>query len=179
MKQSKAAKMTLSALMAALLCVCAVVVIPVGAVPFSLGVFGVCFAGALQSPAWAAASVGVYLALGCVGLPVFAGFRAGPQTFAGPTGGFLAAYVLLALAVSLGGKLRAGALGLLLGAAAGLAALHLCGAAWFAVSTGATFSAALAVCTAPFLLSDIAKCAAAVALAVVLRRRIAQQTNNG
>ena len=172
MKQTKAANMTLSALMAALLCVCAVVVVPVGAVPFSLGVFGVCLAGALQTPAWAAASVGVYLALGCVGLPVFAGFQAGPQTFAGPTGGFLAAYVLLALAVSLGGRLRAGVLGPLLGALAGLAALHLCGAAWFAFSTGATFTAALAVCTAPFLLADIAKCAAAAALAAVLRRRV-------
>ena len=172
MKQTKATHMTLSALLAALLCVCAVIIVPLGPMPFTLAVFGVCLAGALQSPAWAAASVGVYLALGCAGLPVFAGFAAGPQTFAGPTGGFLAAYVLLALAVSFGGKLRPGPLGQALGAVAGLCTLHLCGAAWFAVSTGTTYGAALAVCTVPFLLPDIAKCAAAIALCAVLRRHM-------
>jgi biotin transport system substrate-specific component len=37
-----------------------------------------------------------YLALGCVGLPVFAGGNAGPAVLLGPTGGYLLAFPLAA-----------------------------------------------------------------------------------
>ena len=36
----------------------------------------------------------VYLLLGFVGVPVFAGHTCGPSVFAGPTGGYLIGYVL-------------------------------------------------------------------------------------
>ena len=38
----------------------------------------------------------VYLALGAVGLPVFSGYGAGLAKLAGPTGGYLVGYLLMA-----------------------------------------------------------------------------------
>ena len=59
-----------------------------GAAPFTLQTFGVF---AAPWPCWGAAggslAVGLYLLLGLVGLPVFAGFAGGPGALLGTSGG--------------------------------------------------------------------------------------------
>lgn len=79
MKRKIATKdLVLTALFAALTAVLAQIQLPIGPVPFNLAVFGAFLAGMLLEPAWAAASMGVYMLLGVVGIPVFAGFMGGP-----------------------------------------------------------------------------------------------------
>lgn len=72
------------------------------AVPVTAQTFAVLLIGALLGPRLAAATVGLYLAEGLAGLPVFTR-GAGPAYMAGPTGGYLvgflgAAWVVGALA---------------------------------------------------------------------------------
>lgn len=67
-------RMTLAALMAAVMCVLGPLSLPIGAVPISLTNFAVALAVWLLGPKWSAVSVAVYLALGAVGLPVFSGY---------------------------------------------------------------------------------------------------------
>ena len=43
-----------------------------------------------------AATLALYVAQGAIGLPVFAGFAAGPAVLMGPTGGYLVGFVLAA-----------------------------------------------------------------------------------
>src|SRR6056297_2752500 len=63
--------------------------IPGSPVPIVLQNMFVILAGLVLPAGWAALTVGVYLLLGAVGLPVFAGATGGLAHLAGPTGGFL------------------------------------------------------------------------------------------
>ncbi|MEW6724274.1 MAG: biotin transporter BioY [Bacillota bacterium] len=74
--------------------------LPLTGVPFSLQVLGVFLAGCLLDPAGAALALAAYLALGVMGLPVFARFGAGPGVLAGATGGYLIGFALAAPVVS-------------------------------------------------------------------------------
>ena len=105
MKRKIATKdLVLTALFAALTAVLAQIQLPIGPVPFNLAVFGAFLAGMLLEPAWAAASMGVYMLLGAVGIPVFAGFMGGPAVLLGKTGGYVIGYIFIAMATALAVK---------------------------------------------------------------------------
>ena len=96
MKQSTK-NLVLCAMCAALTCVLAPISIPIGTVPISLATFAVMLSAAVLGPKLGVISQAVYLLLGCIGVPVFAGFSAGVNCIVGPTGGYLMGYLVLAL----------------------------------------------------------------------------------
>ena len=98
---SRTRSMIVAALMAALLAASAWIVLPIGAVPVTLQVFIVLLVGLLLSPGWAAASVGVYVLMGAIGVPVFSGGMGGLGVLAGPTGGYIIGFLIAAPAVAL------------------------------------------------------------------------------
>lgn len=104
-KASPARSIALVAAFAALISASAYVgAIPVGSagVPITLQTLTVMLAGCILGPARGFAAATLYLALGAVGLPVFAEHSSGIGTFAGPSGGYLIAFPL---AAALGGFL--------------------------------------------------------------------------
>ena len=88
--------MVAAALVTALMAATGWVSIPLGAVPVTLQTFGVALAALLLPPAWAAGSMAVYVALGAIGVPLFAGGQAGLGVIAGPTGGYLIGFIVAA-----------------------------------------------------------------------------------
>jgi biotin transport system substrate-specific component len=96
--RSAALELTTSALLAALLAASAVLAVPVGAVPLTLQTLVLVLVALTQRPGRAALSVGVYLAAGVVGLPVFSGMRGGLSVLLGPTGGYLLGFLAGAVA---------------------------------------------------------------------------------
>lgn len=99
-ERSAALELTTSALLAALLAASAVVAVPIGAVPLTLQTLVLVLIALTQRPRRAALSVGVYLAAGAVGLPVFSGMRGGVAVILGPTGGFLIGFLVGAVAAA-------------------------------------------------------------------------------
>ena len=89
-------QMAVTALMAAALCVLGPLSVPIGAIPISLSNFVICLTAWLLGPKFGTLSVVIYLALGAIGIPVFSGYGAGLAKLAGPTGGYLVGYLLLA-----------------------------------------------------------------------------------
>ncbi|HHU82211.1 MAG TPA: biotin transporter BioY [Firmicutes bacterium] len=75
--------------------------LPAGPVPIVLADFFVMVTGFFLGFKWGLTSVLLYLSLGVLGLPVFAGGRAGLAVLFGPTGGFLFGYLLLVASVGL------------------------------------------------------------------------------
>jgi len=65
-------------------------------VPITGQTFAILMLGALYGPKLGAATVGLYLFEGAMGLPFFAHGKAGFAAFAGPTGGFLVGFVFAA-----------------------------------------------------------------------------------
>lgn len=68
--------------------------------PITLQTFFVVLAGLLLKPKEAIMSMGLYLVLGFIGLPVFSGFTSGVGVLIGPSGGFLIAFPLIAWIIS-------------------------------------------------------------------------------
>lgn len=66
--------------------------IPVEPVPYTLQTFFVILSGAFLGPVYGAASQILYLAVGALGVPVFAGPVAGIAKLFGPTGGYLLSF---------------------------------------------------------------------------------------
>ena len=159
----------LTAVFAALIAVSTLITVPLpGGVPVTLQTFAVALTGYCLGVRRSVPAVAVYLLLGAAGVPVFAGFSAGPAVLAGKTGGFLFGFLLLALLCSLGGGLRNRAFAVLCGLA-GLALCHLAGVLWFARLTGTGFASAAMAVSVPFLLKDALSVAAAMALSLRLK----------
>lgn len=171
----KAQRLTLTALTAALCCVIAPISIPVGAVPVSLSLLAVLLASSLPGMGRGVAAVAVYIALGAMGAPVFAGFTGGLERIAGVTGGFILGYLPCALIV---GLFTAGSdaprwrypVGMTLGTLA----CYVCGVVWYAAMTGTGVLPALSICVLPFILPDGLKIAAASVLSLRLRKALAK-----
>ncbi|HYO46439.1 MAG TPA: biotin transporter BioY [Gemmatimonadota bacterium] len=138
--------------------------LPFTPVPITLQTFFVLAAGIYLGSRDAALSQLGYLALGAVGLPVFAGGGAGMGHFLGVTGGYLVAFPLAAAFV--GAALRPGdsvARATAVCTAATLLILAL-GAAGVAAFLGVGTERAIALGVLPFLPGGAVKIAAAVSL---------------
>ena len=79
---------------AALIAVLAQISLPIGPVPFTLQNFAIGLIATIFRPREAVLSVGLYLLLGAIGLPVFAGGGAGIHALVGPTAGYLWFYLI-------------------------------------------------------------------------------------
>jgi len=82
---------------AALITICSWISIPIGPLPFTLQTLGILAVMLAAGGRRGTLAICVYLAMGACGIPVFAGFKGGVMTFAGPTGGFLIGFVAAAL----------------------------------------------------------------------------------
>lgn len=165
--------LVVASLLAALLAASVLVTIPLGAVPLTLQVFVVVLAALLLEPRWAAASVGAYLVMGALGIPVFSGMQGGLGVLFGPTGGYLAGFLVGA---GLGSLLRTrlAARGAIVGDIAGavgcVAAIYLLGWVQLAFVTGMGWAPAFVAGVVPFVAIDAAKAAVAIGVARALRR---------
>ena len=96
--------MTYASMFGALTALGAFIMIPLPPVPVTLQTLFVDLAGALLGGYLGAMSQVVYILLGVVGLPIFAGGKAGAGVLIGPTGGYLFGFVAGAFVI---GKLTA------------------------------------------------------------------------
>lgn len=171
MRSRTTQKLTLSALLCALCAVLSQIQIPLPPVPISLSLLAVYLCGALLGSRWGAAAIGCYVALGAMGVPVYAGFSGGVSVLFGPTGGFLVGYILCAWLVGrLTERLSFTRRGLIAAMAAGTLCCYLPGTAWFMMTTGTQMTGSLAVCVFPFIPGDVLKVIFAAALCLRLQK---------
>ena len=168
---SASLRMTVYAsLMAALVAAGAYLAIPIGPVPIVLQNLFIFLAGLLLGPGWGAASVGVYLLAGILGLPVFAGGVGGIGRFAGPTGGYLLGYLPAVCVIGFISHVsQTNVVRDLLAMICGSLIIYACGVSWLNILTGMTLGKTLAVGMYPFLPGDGLKMAVAVPIAKALR----------
>jgi biotin transport system substrate-specific component len=90
-----------SSLFTALIATGALLSLPLGPIPFVLSNFFVFLSGLILGPFWGGLSVALYLALGALGLPVFANGTGGLSVLFGPTSGFLFGFLLAVIVIGL------------------------------------------------------------------------------
>ena len=163
------------AMFAVVMAVCAWISIP-AAVPFTLQTFGVFLAVGVLGGKRGSLAVALYLLLGAVGVPVFAGFNGGLGYMLGATGGYIVGFLLSALVMwavetALGRKIWVMAVSMVLG----LAVCYAFGTAWFMVVYGRNtgpigLATALGWCVIPYIVPDFVK----LGLALLLHKRLGQ-----
>lgn len=152
------------------------IVLPFTPVPINFGPFIVLLSGALLGSRMGATSMIVYILIGAVGMPVFANFSAGVGKLAGPTGGYIVSYILVAFVTGymiekLGNKLSV----VLLSMTVGMIICYVCGTAWFMVLTKNNLVASLGMCVFPFIPGDIFKIVAGAILSNKLYPALSRQ----
>ena len=177
----KVKDMTLTAVMAALICIAGPLTIAAGPIPLSLATFAVMLAGTVLGKKWGTAAAGLYLLIGIIGIPVFSGFSGGFQKLAGVTGGYLVGYLPCAFLAGLGAE-RAEKEGrkwvLPAMTVLGTVILYIVGTAWFMIQTKNGLGAALGLCVLPFLPGDAVKIAAVAMITPAVRKATARITQH-
>lgn len=169
--------MTLIAMFAVLMAVCSWISIPTQ-VPFTLQTFAVfCALGVLGGKRGFFAVL-VYVLLGAVGVPVFAGFTGGIGVLLGTTGGYILGFILSAGFYWLTEKLLGDGLVVrIISMVIGLALCYAFGTVWFMevyakTKGGIDLMTALKWCVIPFLLWDAGKIFLSVVISEALKKRV-------
>ena len=100
MSRKKLLSLIFPAFGAALIAVLSQIIIPIGTVPFTLQTLAVGLIASIFRPREATLSIALYLFLGAIGLPVFAGGGGGIASLSGPTSGFLWGFLFYAALTS-------------------------------------------------------------------------------
>lgn len=172
----------LCGLFAAFTAVFSQISLPIGPVPISCSLIAVYLAGLFLPVKTAVLSQLVYLLLGIIGVPVFAGFQSGAARLAGPTGGYLLVYPVIALILSLAmviydkklarKPLAARAAYIVSAMLVSLIVCYAAGTAWFTVFSGSSFQKALSLTVVPFIAGDIAKIVLCTVVTLSARERL-------
>lgn len=169
--------LTLSALIAAIIFISAQISIPLpfSPVPITLHVFTVLLFPLILPMNIAVSGILVYLALGAIGLPVFAGLKGGIGVLLGPTGGYLLGFFLATVTCGLLAKVwptpslvRNLAIGLV-----GLTIIYTIGLTGLMIVAKVPLEKAMILGLWPFLPADLVKLVGASTLAISIGKRIA------
>ena len=172
-ENSKVLDMVYIAISAALIAICSWISIPT-AVPFTLQTFAVFFVLLLLGGERGTIATLVYVLLGAVGVPVFAGFSGGIGILLGSTGGYIIGFLFVGLIYILFEKFFKKTIVMkIVALVLGLAVCYAFGTAWFMhvyiKSSGEVgLLTVLGWCVFPFIIPDLIK----MALAVVVAKRI-------
>lgn len=132
---------------ASLICVLSTVSIPTPfGVPFTLQTFAISFCGFILGKKYSTFTVFIYLLLGAIGLPVFAGLSSGIDKFFSLSGGFLYGFLFLAFFSGFN-KIILSLIGLFI--------CHLLGVLQYSLLTHTNILSGFLVVSIPYLLKDI------------------------
>lgn len=167
-------ELVLTAMFAVLIAVCSWISVPTE-VPFTLQTFAIFLTLLVIGGKNGFFATLVYILLGAVGVPVFAGFTGGIGIITGTTGGYIVGFLLTAAVYwgaekLLGNKLWVQIPALIIG----LALCYAFGTAWFihiySKTSTVTLAEAMKWCVTPFIPFDLLKMAAAFLIASRIKK---------
>jgi Uncharacterized conserved protein len=139
----------------------AYIVIPMGPTHFTMQSMMVMLTGFCLGPRRAFYALVLYLAAGCIGLPVFGRGRAGPATLIAPTAGyffgFAASAVICGLAARVGGGRRRRVLAMIVAGLVGSCVTLAIGAVWLHMLVIDSWRSAFLIGAIPFVPIEILK----------------------
>ena len=166
------------ALSASLMCVSSLISLP-GAVAFTLQTLALYFNLFFLGGRLTILSTALYIVIGAVGVPVFAGFGGGVGRLFDATGGFIVGFLFAALVYTVFEKnAKKNRIYLALSTAFSLLTLYAFGSGWYfylyTAHTLSEYGAVLSVTVLPYILPDIIK----IFLAYFLSKRVKRAIKN-
>ncbi|MEA1994010.1 MAG: biotin transporter BioY [Euryarchaeota archaeon] len=161
----KSSEITLIALFASLTAIGAQIQLPIEIVPISLQTLFVLAAGGILGRKGALVMM-VYLFIGLIGMPVFAGYKGGAGVLLGPTGGYIIGFIPAAYVT---GFLTEKKKNMFLAMVTASFIVYLFGVPWLCFFVGSTKKAVL-IGMIPFIPGDILKSFGASVVTKEVRR---------
>ena len=126
--------------------------LPFSTVPLTMQVFAVTISGIILGAKKGLISQLIYVTLGAIGMPVFAGMSGGMGMVFGYTGGFIISFPIMALVIN-----------------------YSIGTLWYSFVAGVGIVQGFTVCVAPFLIADIIKICLATTIGISVKSRIKKE----
>lgn len=166
------------AIFTALICLVSPITVARGPeAPITLATLTICLTAAVLGFKRGLVCVIIYLILGALGVPVFAGWTGGYQHFIGSTGGYLIGFIPLIIVAGLIIDANPkNAYMYFVGMIAGVALCCLCGAVWLVVKYNLAFAGIWDQCFKPYLSAECIKIFCAAMLGYPLRKLIKRIT---
>jgi biotin transport system substrate-specific component len=155
---------------------------PLSPVPFTAQVLVVLLSGAVLGSVYGGISQLMYVAIGAMGVPWFAGGTGGLEYVMGATGGYLMGFILAAVAIGyiaeryVEARTVAGMLPLMM---LGVAIIYGMGAMWLAIVMDLGVGQAIVLGVLPFILLDVIKAVIAAGVGRVVTTRAPIGTLSG
>lgn len=173
MKQSNLHYLIITALFAAFIAIFSQIIIPLPLVPITGQTLAVGIAATILGRKYGTLSILIYLFIGAVGVPVFAGMSGGIGKLLGPTGGYLIGFIPTAYIIGLYiEKTKLCFTNAFIANVIGMFVTLLFGTVWLKISGSLTWTAAFTAGVTPFLIVGILKAALAAYIAASVRRRL-------
>lgn len=166
----------IAAIFAGIISIISQITIPLGLVPLSLQTFIVGLTVTLLGRKVGTWAIIIYLLLGLIGLPVYAGGGSGIASLLGPTGGYLVGFLFTGLVLgTLLEKVPTTLFWIVLANLIGFIVTLLFGSVWLKFAADMTWSAALLSGFVGFLLPEVIKAVFSGIIGLVLLQRLPQK----
>ena len=157
LKNSPVGDLCLISIFTAIIVIMAQIAIPMPyGVPMTLQTLAISLAGILLGPKKGTIAVLLYILIGAVGAPVFAGFTGGPGAVFGLTGGFIMSFPVLSFASGFGAA-KNNPRWLYGGLVAGVMINYICGVVYFSFLTSNDLITSFTACVLLFIPTDLLK----------------------
>lgn len=179
MEKEKLHNIISAAIFAGIMAILSQFTFPIGPVPITLQSFVCAMAGGVLGRKWGAISIGVWLILGLMGIPILTMGKAGAGIFLSPVGGYYVGFVIMAWISGFRLAEKGHFLRQVSSAILGLVCCYALGLVWFVayfhfgLGKDMPFWTALTLTVFPFVAFDLIK----VVLGVICGTRIRQSLN--
>ena len=168
-KRLSTQKVVMVGMMAAVMAVMSQIQFPLpSGVPVTMQTFAMALAGYVLGWKYGLVSTAVYILVGAVGVPVFAGFSGGPGFVTSPAGGYIWGFLPMVALCGLGFE-KKNYIILAVSSLAGLACCHLFGVIQFSFVTGMGAMESFLVASVPYLVKDVVSLVGAYIAAKAVR----------
>ena len=151
---------------------------PMG-VPMTMQTFAITLTGIILGAKRGALATFIYVLLGSVGVPIFAGFSGGFQALIGPTGGFLWSFPIMAFFIGLGAeKYRSSKPQFIFWLVFGTVINYVIGVIVFCLVTQSPVVTGITACVLPFIPTAVIKAVLASVLGLSMKERLVQTAWN-
>lgn len=176
MGQAKLQKMTVIALFAAIIGILAQIAIPLPiGVPITGQTFAIGLTATILGSRYGTYATMLYIAIGAVGIPVYAHLTAGFGIIVGPTGGFLIGFIPTVYIIGLYlEKTSFSVIQATIANIIGMLITLLCGSVWLKISAELSWTAAFVSGFVPFIVVGLIKAFLAASAGILIRNRLLQ-----
>lgn len=173
MSNSKLRMMIVTALFAAIIGILAQVTIPLPLVPITGQTLAIGLAATILGARYGTISILVYLAMGAIGIPVFAQMSSGLGSLVGPTGGYLVGFIPTAFVIGYYlEKTSFTVVHAIIANIIGMFVALIMGTVWLKIAAELSWTAAFAGGFAPFIIVGIIKAVLAAWIGIIVRNRL-------